>query len=556
MSGRFPHPRFVSLRSRLFVAFVGVLLFSSALTGAAFWRQISASDARQVQSDLLTSAPSVFTQVKKDLIRFSQSEEAQDAGQRDLAAVTALRGQLTSLARASGFRILLTDYCDQVAMDTDSTSPPVSLYPQTDCRTLDDVSGRSPQPVVLSLQSPNSCKQVQQTTGLPGGSTYYYAACSASFSASYAALMGTAAWQSYTPPLLVRAIIVAKSPGGVDQRAFGSLVPELARAGAFALVVTMLVVLLIVRAITRPIQSIAQASEKMARGDYNQRVQEARNDEIGDLARSFNKMASEVSTAREMQRQFIANVSHDLKTPLTSLVGFSQILADSDEMAADATQRRAVQVINEEARRLQRLTQDLLDLSKLEAGQLQLRQQAVDLNHLAGSILERYATLPAHAGLRFLDERSVGALMVFGDADRLTQVLVNLMDNAVKFCDAAGTVALSTAAVAAGVSMTVSNTGAGIAAEDLTRVFQRFYRTDHSRATRTGGTGLGLAIVREIVVAHGGNVEARSGEDGWTRFVVILPGLAGLQAQPGDGGKARTDVSDAPAVAPARRAGA
>jgi len=135
-------------------------------------------------------------------------------------------------------------------------------------------------------------------------------------------------------------------------------VPELARAGVFALLVTMLVVLLIVRAITRPIQSIAQASEKMARGDYNQRVQDEREDEIGDLARSFNRMASEVSSARELQRQFIANVSHDLKTPLTSLIGFSQILADSDEVAANATQRRAVQVINEEARRLQRLTQD------------------------------------------------------------------------------------------------------------------------------------------------------------------------------------------------------
>ena len=332
--------------------------------------------------------------------------------------------------------------------------------------------------------------------------------------------------QNSTPALLVRAIIVAKSPGGVDQRAFSSLVPELARAGVFAVLVTLLVVLLIVRAITRPIQSIAQASEKMARGDYNQRVQDEREDEIGDLARSFNRMASEVSSARELQRQFIANVSHDLKTPLTSLIGFSQILADSDEVAANATQRRAVQVINEEARRLQRLTQDLLDLSRLEAGQLQLRREPLDLNELAGSIFERYADLPAQSELHFRDERAPGSLMVFGDGDRLTQVLVNLLDNAVKFCDTAGTVALSSARLGNTGSLTVSNTGAGIAAEDLTRVFQRFYRTDHSRASRTGGTGLGLAIVREIVVAHEGAVEARSGDDGWTRFVITLPRLA------------------------------
>ena len=367
--------------------------------------------------------------------------------------------------------------------------------------------------------------------------------------------MGTTFMPNYTPPLLVRAIIVAKSPGGVDQRAFGSLVPELARAGGFALLVTMLVVLLIVGAITRPIQSIAQASEKMARGDYNQRVKEERDDEIGYLARSFNKMASEVSTAREMQRQFIANVSHDLKTPLTSLVGFSQVLADSDEIAADATQRRAVQIINEEARRLQRLTQDLLDLSKMEAGQLQLRQEAVDLNRLAGSVLERYATLPAHARLHFRDERASNALMVFGDADRLTQVLVNLMDNAVKFCDAEGTVALHTASMGRTVSVTVANTGSGIGLEDLTRVFQRFYRTDHSRATRTGGTGLGLAIVREIVAAHGGIVEAGS-DAGWTRFVVTLPGLPEQRNGLGPSTVASGDTPESPASTTSRRTSA
>jgi signal transduction histidine kinase len=214
-----------------------------------------------------------------------------------------------------------------------------------------------------------------------------------------------------------------------------------------------------------------------------------------------------------------------------------------------------VQVINEEARRLQRLTQDLLDLSKLEAGQLRLRPEAVDLNLLAGSILERYANLPAHAALHFRDERAAGALMVYGDVDRLTQVLVNLMDNAVKFCDAEGTVALQTATSGGTVAMIVSNTGAGIAAEDLTRVFQRFYRTDHSRAMKTGGTGLGLAIVREIVAAHGGAVEAGSG-DGWTRFVVTLPALADGRDRPNGGDRARMDASGALTAGPAGRAGA
>ncbi|HEY8286036.1 MAG TPA: HAMP domain-containing sensor histidine kinase, partial [Chloroflexota bacterium] len=249
-------------------------------------------------------------------------------------------------------------------------------------------------------------------------------------------------------------------------------------------------------------------------------VPESGADEVSHLARSFNRMASEVSTAREVQRQFIANVSHDLKTPLTSILGFSQILADE---SAEPTQQRAAQVINEEARRLQRLTLDLLDLSRLEAGQLQLRRTVLDLNELAARALAPYAELPANAALRFLDQRSPGPLAIAGDGDRLMQVLVNLLDNAVKFCDPAGSVALRTERRGTEAVLTIANTGAGLSTEDLTRVFQRFYRTDHSRANRTGGTGLGLAIVREIVAAHGGRVEARSDGDGWTRFVVSLP---------------------------------
>ncbi|MGH2409310.1 MAG: sensor histidine kinase, partial [Chloroflexota bacterium] len=303
-------------------------------------------------------------------------------------------------------------------------------------------------------------------------------------------------------------------------------------------------VLVLVGAITRPLRTITAASERMAKGDYDQRVPEAGADEVSHLARSFNRMASEVSTAREVQRQFIANVSHDLKTPLTSILGFSQILA---EESAEPTQQRAAQVINEEARRLQRLTLDLLDLSRLEAGQLQLRRSVLDLNDLAGRALAPYAELPANAALCFLDQRSSGSLTISGDGDRLMQVLVNLLDNAVKFCDPRGSVALRTERRGTEAVLTVANTGAGLSPEDLTRVFQRFYRSDHSRASRTGGTGLGLAIVREIVAAHGGRVEARSEGDGWTHFVVSLPALAEGPARAAVPGERRSETAPRPA---------
>jgi signal transduction histidine kinase len=222
-----------------------------------------------------------------------------------------------------------------------------------------------------------------------------------------------------------------------------------------------------------------------------------------------------------------------LKTPLTSILGFSQILVED---SAGPTQQRAAQVINEEAHRLQRLTLDLLDLSRLESGRLQLRRTMLDLNDLAGRALAPYAELPANASLHFLDRRASGPLWISGDGDRLMQILVNLLDNAVKFCDPEGSVALRTERRGTKAVLTVANTGAAIDPEDLTRVFQRFYRTDHSRATRTGGTGLGLAIVRELVAAHGGQVEARSDDDGWTRFVISLPSIGEEAARPAASG--------------------
>lgn len=498
-----PRVRFVSLRSKLFAAFAGVLVLSLVLTGATFWGEISLNDTQQVQSELQAAAPTVFAQVKQRLDSDVLRPQASLESLRDT--------QLLGVARQYGVRILLIDYCNHVLVDTDSTTgfTPMQLLPGCS-QILDDVTGTSPAVVNLAPSS----GRVLQTGSLPHGEASYYVAYSAGF---YGALQGNANL------LPLRTIIIAKSTGGVDQQALNTILTNLVPAGLFAVCLTLLVVVAIVRAIARPLHSITLASERMAAGEYDQRVPEAGDDEVGQLARSFNRMASEVNTARETQRQLIANVSHDLKTPLTSIVGFCQVLADSDEVVNDPTQRRAVQVINEEARRLQRLTQDLLDLSRLEAGQLQLRRSAIDVNQLAGRALARYVDLPANASIHFRDERSQDDLVVFVDADKLMQALVNLLDNAVKFSDAQGTVALSTTRRQGAALLTVSNTGPGIPPEDLTRIFQRFYRTDRSRASSTGGTGLGLAIVREIVSAHGGTVEARNSGDGWTHFVVSLP---------------------------------
>jgi len=308
----------------------------------------------------------------------------------------------------------------------------------------------------------------------------------------------------------------------VRSRSVGAVVSILVKAGVVALLVSLVAAVVLLRAMTRPLQAMTRAAESMAAGDYDQQVAaRGSSDEIGQLARSFNRMAYEVKHAREAQRQFVANVSHDLRSPLTSVIGFSQALTEDE--ATTPWQRRTAAIINDEAQRMQRLTVDLLDLSRLEAGRLPLAMAPLDLRALLCGVAARYQTLPARRDVRVVVELGDEALPARGDADRLTQVFVNLLDNALKFADAGGEVRLRAAREGDSAVVEVYNTGAGISPEDLPRVFDRFYRGDHSRARRTGGSGIGLAIVRELVHAHGGAVAASSEQGQWAALTVRLP---------------------------------
>jgi signal transduction histidine kinase len=242
---------------------------------------------------------------------------------------------------------------------------------------------------------------------------------------------------------------------------------------------------------------------------------------VGQLARAFNHMASEVKRVREMQRQFVANVSHDLRSPLTSIIGFSQAL--TDDATITPQQRRAAEIINHEAERLYRLTRDLLDLSRLEAGRLPLSRRPLDLNDVLRDVATRYHAQPDGRGTRFVEELCGDPLPVLGDPDRLAQVVGNLLDNALKFCTPGGEVRLRSARQGGIGVVEVYNSGAGIPPGELPRVFDRFYRGDHSRAQQTGGSGIGLAIVRELVHAHGGEVTPSSEVGVGTTMTVRLP---------------------------------
>ena len=312
---------------------------------------------------------------------------------------------------------------------------------------------------------------------------------------------------------------VAVSLVGESRRAvLGDLAPRLLIAGAVALVVASLVGFLVSRSIYRPIQRVAAASRSVARGQLQQRVDVGGSQEAQELARSFNQMTEEVERQQTALRDFLANVSHDLQTPLTSINGFSQALMD--DVVKDDEQRNAYRIIEDESRRLLRLVEGLLDLSRIEAGQVQVESNPVDVEALLEHVGELFALraqeLDVNLSVAFSD---VGHVM--GDWDRLDQVLGNLLDNALRHTPPGGDVELSADRESRGsVSIAVADTGVGIPEEAIPNLFDRYFKSDRPGAQ--GGTGLGLAIARELVRAQGGEIRVSSEQGVGTTFHIVL----------------------------------
>jgi signal transduction histidine kinase len=297
------------------------------------------------------------------------------------------------------------------------------------------------------------------------------------------------------------------------------LLLPLLEAGLLSLVVSLLLAFLIGNSVARPLRRTVSATNAIAAGDYDQQVPELGPREVRDLARAFNDMSRQVQRTQHTQRDFLANVSHELKTPLTSIQGYSQAILDG--AAADPS--RAAQVIYDEAGRMRRLVDDLLDLARIESGQTQFSREYVNLPDLLTAILDRFTLRAQEKQIRLLPEITPLPRLT-GDNDRLAQVFTNLLDNALTHTPPGGQITLRARPSDGGIQITVRDTGKGIPPEDLHRIFERFYQVDKSRS-RAGrkGTGLGLTISKEIVELHGGTIHAESPQDGGALFVVWLP---------------------------------
>jgi signal transduction histidine kinase len=296
-------------------------------------------------------------------------------------------------------------------------------------------------------------------------------------------------------------------------------------AGAVALALSIVLAALMAYSIARPLERIARAAEEVSAGNYDQQLEISTPTEVARLATSFNSMALRVQASLQTQQDLVANVSHELKTPLTSIQGFSQALLDgtADDPGA---RKRAAAVIHEEAGRMRRLVDELLDLARLEGGQVSLACEPVDVANLMRTCADRFTPEARRLGCTLLVEVPSSLPPVLGDTERLEQVFGNLVDNALKqMCTVTdeGRVILRAEAQDQQVLCSVTDNGPGIAADDLQRVFERFYQVDKSRVRRGSGAGLGLAIAQEIIEAHGGRIHAESVQGLGTRLTVELP---------------------------------
>jgi signal transduction histidine kinase len=279
--------------------------------------------------------------------------------------------------------------------------------------------------------------------------------------------------------------------------------------------------LLLARQIAKPVRALTTAARRVGSGDFDQRVPVRTRDELGELAEAFNSMAEAVGRQELLRRQMAADIAHELRTPLAIIQANLEAMLDgvrplSAEEVAD---------VHQEMRLLIRLIADLQDLSLAEAGQLPLRKEPTDLGVLARASVARFSSRAEEKGVQLTVDAPNSLPLVDADQDRISQVLGNLLDNALRYAPTRGevTVNLESAADQGGAKLTVHDTGPGIPTEHLPNVFERFYRADQARSRAAGGSGIGLAVVKQLVEAHGGQIWAESPTGGGTSFTLMLP---------------------------------
>lgn len=271
--------------------------------------------------------------------------------------------------------------------------------------------------------------------------------------------------------------------------------------------------------IVKPIRQISGIARKFAKGDFSVRIQTNSDDEIGELCTAINHMADELSTAEAMKNEFISSVSHELRTPLTAIKGWAETLMIDGGNSPD-TMKKGVGVIVNETERLSQMVEELLDFSRMQNGRFTLRKANMDILAELGDAVLIYSDKARRENIRVIYNEPEMLPFVYGDKNRLRQVFINIIDNAIKYSSSGDTVTINAEETENGnIRISVADTGCGIKKSDLPKVKTKFYKANHTRR----GSGIGLAVADEIIAMHGGSIDLKSREGAGTTVIITIP---------------------------------
>lgn len=286
-----------------------------------------------------------------------------------------------------------------------------------------------------------------------------------------------------------------------------------------AIIILMLVLtgIYFVGSIIKPIMQLSTTAGKFAKGDFSFRIKYHNNDEIGDLCNAINHMADELSTAEEMKNEFISSVSHELRTPLTAIKGWAETIcmAENDP----ETVQKGMNVIVNETTRLTQMVEELLDFSRMQSGHFKLEKATMDILAELGDAVLIYMNKATQDQISIAYDEPEMLPFVYGDKNKIRQVFINIIDNAIKYSDAGGHVQITAEEFQGNIRVCVSDSGCGIKESDLPKIKTKFYKANHTRR----GSGIGLAVADEIITAHGGTLDIKSEEGVGTTVIITLP---------------------------------
>ncbi|MEE1279291.1 MAG: HAMP domain-containing sensor histidine kinase [Oscillospiraceae bacterium] len=292
-------------------------------------------------------------------------------------------------------------------------------------------------------------------------------------------------------------------------------------AAIIAILMSSIVIYILTSVLSRPLRQMSAATKSFSRGDFSTRITYHSMDEVGELALSFNQMADSLSELEMMRKNFIANVSHELKTPMTTIGGFIDGILDGT--IPQNQQEHYLKLVSDEVGRLSRLVKAMLNVAKIEAGETKINATVFNISDIIFTTLFSFEKKIEDKKIDIRGLSEMDKIMVCGDRDLIHQVLYNLIDNAVKFCNDEGYLEFISKSENGKCYIHVKNSGNGLSKEELNHVFDRFYKTDKSRGLDKTGVGLGLHIVKTIVDMHGGDITVGSVRGEYTEFIIGLP---------------------------------